>query len=90
MIYQLPNGKCIRLSIEEYLELSEEDIKYIESLDVGESAVNPWLDSPLSKKGKLFKVEDYEENDIKGDVDFNIDFEDIDNSLDIPPDVDLD
>lgn len=89
LIYQLPNGKCIRLTVEEYLDLTEEDIKYIESLDFGESAVNPWLDSPLSKKGKSYDVEDYEENDLKGDHDFNIGFEDIDNSLDIP-DVDLD
>ena len=35
-------------------------------------------------------MEDYEENDMSGDVNFNIDYEDIDNSLDIPPDIDLD
>ena len=36
MLYQLPNGKTIFLTIEEYLRMSDEDIQYYISIDYGE------------------------------------------------------
>ena len=50
MIYQLPNGKVIHLSIEEYLSLTEEDIQYLISLDYGEHIRDPFSGSAVKKK----------------------------------------
>jgi len=36
MVYQLPNGKVIFISIEEFLELTEYDIQYLMAVDAGE------------------------------------------------------
>ena len=52
MIYQLPNGKVIHLSIEEYLSLTEEDIQYLISLDYGEHIRDPFSGSAVKKNSK--------------------------------------
>ena len=41
MLYQLPNGKVIYLSVEQFLELTEQDIQYMMSIDFGDHIVNP-------------------------------------------------
>lgn len=48
MNYQLPNGKTIYLTIEEYLSLTDEDIQYLVSLDLGESVLNPFKGSVIT------------------------------------------
>jgi hypothetical protein len=48
MNYQLPNGKTIYLTIEEYLNLTDEDIQYLVSLDLGESVLNPFKGSVIN------------------------------------------
>ena len=40
MIYQLPNGKIVHLTIEEYLDLTEEDIQYLTSVNIGSNTPN--------------------------------------------------
>jgi len=52
MYYQLPNGKTIYLTIEEYLNLTDADIQYLVSLNVGESVLNPFKGSVVNKSGK--------------------------------------
>jgi hypothetical protein len=47
MLYQLPNGKVLYNSIEEYLELTDLDIQYLMSIDFGEHIVDPFLHLPL-------------------------------------------
>lgn len=88
MIYQLPNGKIIRITLEEYLDLSDEEITYLVSLDCGESAANPWLGSSLPYNPKRFEIEDYEESSEVGDASFP--FDAFDEGFDVPNDVDLD
>jgi hypothetical protein len=39
MLYQLPNGKVVHLSIEEYLELTDLDIQFLMSIDYGEHII---------------------------------------------------
>lgn len=75
MIYQLPNGKIIHLTIEEYLDLTEEDIQYLISLDYGEHIRDPFSGSAVKSNTK----EKYY------DFSFNTDDEDIeDNASDNP------
>lgn len=52
MLYQLPNGKVIYLTIEQYLELTDEDIQYLMSLNAGEFALNPFTDSAVVENTK--------------------------------------
>lgn len=66
MLYQLPNGKVIHISIEEYLDLTDEDIQYLMSLDYGEHITDPFSGSALKKNTKArrsdFNQEDIDEN----------------------------
>lgn len=50
MLYQLPNGKVIEISTEQYLEMSDEELEYLIAYNYGETLENPWFGSVLSKK----------------------------------------
>lgn len=50
--YQLPNGKVIYLTIDQYLDLSNEDIQYFMSQDAGEHALNPFTNSAIVENTK--------------------------------------
>jgi hypothetical protein len=58
MIYQLPNGKVIHITIEEYLDLTDQDIQYLMSQNAGNYASSPWYKSSIKKKGKPQVEED--------------------------------
>jgi hypothetical protein len=69
IIYQLPNGKTVYLSVEEFLSLTDQDIQYLISVDCGESILNPFknstVDSGQSQKEYDFEylnMEEYEES----------------------------
>ena len=53
MNYQLPNGKVIYISIEEYLSLTDEDIQHLIALDYGDTVNNPFSGSAVDTKGKV-------------------------------------
>lgn len=67
MIYQLPNGKIINITVEQYLEMTDADIEYLVSIDFGEyTPRNPFRDSVIKnpEKEKVFYNElDYEPED---------------------------
>lgn len=52
MLYQLPNGKCVYLTIEEYLNLTHEDIQFLMAGDYGDHIVNPFKGSAIDTKSK--------------------------------------
>lgn len=52
MLYQLPNGKIIFLTIDQYLDLTDEDIQYLMSIDAGEHASSPFTDSAVVENTK--------------------------------------
>jgi hypothetical protein len=90
MIYQLPNGKVVHLSIEEYLDLTDEDIQYLMSIDYGEHIRDPFLGSAVESNTKEkyydfeFLPQDEEDpNDIISDDDPFDDIIDLSNNLDI-------
>lgn len=47
MLYQLPNGKVVHLTVEEYLELTDLDIQYLMSLDYGNYIIDPFSGSAV-------------------------------------------
>ena len=38
IIYQLPNGKIVNLSIDAFLRMSDDDLKYMDEKNIGTSA----------------------------------------------------
>lgn len=87
VIYQLPNGKIVYLTVEEFLELSDEDIAYLLSMDYGESANSPWLGSVLPHNSKNKDWGDSTDDSDPSGLDLPPD--DFDMGLDIP-DIDYD
>ena len=69
MLYQLPNGKVIHLTIEEYLNLTDEDIQTLIALNSGEYPNSYWFGSclknsePLSQPFKDESIMSFEEQD---------------------------
>lgn len=49
--YQLPNGKVVQMSVDEYFSLSDKDIQYLLSINAGDYISNPWTGSVITKKG---------------------------------------
>jgi len=75
MIYQLPNGKVIHISIEEYLNLTHEDIQYLMAGDYGDHIVNPFkysvIEKPKSKEFKDFDDDGFDADTFSDDVSFD-------------------
>jgi hypothetical protein len=67
MIYQLANGKVIHLSIEEYLQLTDDDMKLLISANAGETILNPFQGSVLEDnvKGKVEYIDDLDDYSIE-------------------------
>jgi hypothetical protein len=64
MFYQLPNGKVIEISTEQYLDMSDEELEYLIAYNYGDVLENPWHGSVLN--GRV--IEDSEEIDIIPDL----------------------
>jgi len=62
MLYQLPNGKTINLSIEEYLSLTDQDIQDLMALNFGDYISSPWADSAIKKSHKEKKSKDIDKS----------------------------
>jgi hypothetical protein len=64
MFYQLPNGKVIEISTEQYLDMSDEELEYLIAYNYGDVLENPWHGSVLN--GRV--IEDSEDLDIIPDL----------------------
>ena len=62
MYYQLPNGKVVQMTIDEYLSLDEKGVQYLLSINAGEYIHSPWADSALTRIKKTI------EEDLDGKV----------------------
>lgn len=83
MLYQLPNGKVIEISTEQYFEMSDEELEYLIAYNYGDVQEDPWFGSVLLKQEKedniviedVPEITDLSENDKLLDLD--IDYDDI-------------
>ncbi len=82
MFYQLPNGKVIEISTEQYFELTDEELEYLIAYNYGEMLQDPWFGSVLNKYES--PPEDYSE--ITPDL-LEVPNEDKISDLDVDPDV---
>ena len=60
MLYQLPNGRVIEMSTEQYLDMSDEELEYLIAFNYGEMQENPWHGSILSKHDTTSIPDDFE------------------------------
>lgn len=56
MLYQLPNGKVIEISTEQYIEMSDEELEYLIAYNYGDNLEDPWFGSVLSKRDNTVVV----------------------------------
>lgn len=67
MLVQLPNGKTVHMSIEQYLALDDSDIQYMVSVNCGSTASSPWCGSAVKGVGKVrTSDEDEDPEDTEG------------------------
>lgn len=55
MLYQLPNGKVIEISTEQYFEMSDEEFEYLIAYNYGDLIEDPWFGSVLNKQSSITK-----------------------------------
>lgn len=49
MFYQLPNGRVIEISTEQFIDMSDEELEYLIAYNYGDIIENPWHGSILHK-----------------------------------------
>ena len=84
MLYNLPNGKTIYLTIEEYLNLTDGDVQFLMAIDAG-THVSPFFNFSNNSNTKLEKEnidldylpDDLKEEDIQN-LSYEEDFDDLD------------
>lgn len=57
MLYQLPNGKCIEISLEQYLRMTDDELNMYVAFNYGEEVNDPFALSVL-KYGNATEKED--------------------------------
>ncbi len=94
MLYQLPNGKTVYLTIEEFLCLTDNDIQYLISIDYGEAVLNPFKGSATVDKSQPEKEYDFdylindEEDEPYSNTQISED-DSYDDIIDFPEDLDI-
>jgi hypothetical protein len=79
MQYQLPTGKVIFITIEQYLSMTDNDIQYLISTNAGESIHNPFNKSALDENTSEKQEKLYDFSFIESDEETpkEISFEDL-------------
>jgi len=75
MLYQLPNGKVVYLSVEQYLDLTDEDIQAIVATGYGEQPTNPFYGSVINSPRSAQSYEDDDDFYNKDGLDYDSDSE---------------
>ena len=86
MLIQLPNGRTVNMSIEQYLALEETDIQYMVSINCGSTTSSPWCGSVIKKPEKIRISDedpDPEVNEGLTEDELDLDDETLDNIPDI-------
>lgn len=71
MIYQLPNGKIIHISTEQFLDMTDQDIQDLMAGNHGEYPESQWQDSAIKKPRKP------QEKDFDKSIDYQEESEEI-------------
>lgn len=52
MLYQLPDGRTIEISLNDYLSLTDEELRELAAYDIGHQINNPYYGSAMNKPGR--------------------------------------
>lgn len=80
MLYSLPTGKVIELSVEQYLDMTDEELEYLISINHGDAIEDPFFGSMLEAPIGVPDVKVIPINPIS-----NPPIEDLDDSIDFTP-----
>lgn len=58
MLYQLPNGRVIEISTEQYFEMTDEELEYLIAYNYGDTLEDPWFGSVIHKNSSSAPVDD--------------------------------
>ena len=53
MLYNLPNGKTIEITVNQFLEMTDEDLEYLIAFNHGNEINNPFFGSVLENEDKI-------------------------------------
>jgi len=77
MIYQLPNGRVVKLSIETYLKMTDEDLRYLNEINIGSvSSDDPFVSEEEAESLDIVAEEYIEELPPDFDIPDDSSFED--------------
>ncbi len=79
-LYQLPTGRTVHLSMEEFLSLTDDEIQRMVAFQEGEDVCQPWLGSYLHNPGRQHLDESIVPDEFQDDSLFGAD--DIEELLD--------
>jgi len=72
MLYQLPNGRVIEISLDYYLSMDDDELDEFTRLNLGTTIENPFTGSALD--GKYMAYEDMSDEDVEPELpDIDID-----------------
>ena len=57
MLYQLPNGRVVHMTTEEYFNLTDDEIQFLVAFEYGESINDAFHGSVIKKKGEIIEDE---------------------------------
>lgn len=77
MIYQMSSGRVIHLSVEQYLDMTDEDIEYMISINYGEYARSPFHGSAVFSSPKKKKKTEELTEEVDKSLDFTEDSEEV-------------
>lgn len=75
MMYQLPSGKVIYLTLEEYLDLSDQDLQDLIGTNIGAYPTSIWEGSSIKSKS--------DRKNVKNELDYTEDSEEVQNCHEI-------
>ena len=64
MLFQLPNGKAIEISTEQFVDMTDEELEYLIAFNYGEVQENPWFGSILNDGINLDDIEEVFNKDL--------------------------
>lgn len=68
MLYQLPNGKVIEISTEQYFEMTDEELQYLIAYNYGDTLEDPWFGSVIQKNSFAVDEDDDDFLEIPSDL----------------------
>jgi hypothetical protein len=64
MLYQTKYGKTIEISVEQYLDMTDEELDNLDIFPIGQMIDDPWFGSTLSKFSSIEELDDVDWEDL--------------------------